>query len=107
MPVLTSPASGSGRRPGHWNGYFAMRPSHGYLSPQGLLDSFPRFDMPTFFGRGLEKCKLFAEAWYGNELPSQYFGETVCNPGTPETKADLPSGLTVHCMSLGLHEHDW
>lgn len=46
-----------------------MRPSHGHLSDDGLLKSFPRFDVPTFFGRELEKCKNFASAWYGNTLP--------------------------------------
>lgn len=55
-----------------------MRPSHGYLSHQGLLDSFPRFDVPTFFGRELEKCKIFAEAWYGKGLPEQCYKQTVC-----------------------------
>lgn len=48
-----------------------MRPSHGYVSSEGLLKSFPRFDVPTFFGRELEKCKRFAEVWYGSSLPPQ------------------------------------
>lgn len=48
-----------------------MRPSHGHLSHDGFLASFPRFDTPTFFGRELEKCKQFAEAWYGRSLPLQ------------------------------------
>jgi Asp-tRNA(Asn)/Glu-tRNA(Gln) amidotransferase A subunit family amidase len=33
-------ASGSGRRPGHWNGCFAHRPSHGVLPVEGYLPSF-------------------------------------------------------------------
>ncbi|KAF1850932.1 amidase signature enzyme [Cucurbitaria berberidis CBS 394.84] len=66
--AVGSDTSGSGRRPGHWNGCFAMRPSHGNLSHEGLLKSFPRFDVPTFFGRDLDKCRVFAEAWYGDSL---------------------------------------
>jgi len=33
-------ASGSGRRPGHWNGCYAMRPSHGMLPVDGYIPSF-------------------------------------------------------------------
>lgn len=33
-------ASGSGRRPGHWNGCIAMRPTHGVLPPEGYIPSF-------------------------------------------------------------------
>jgi hypothetical protein len=68
--TIGSDTSGSGRRPGHWNGCFAMRPTHSCLSIEGILKSFPRFDTPTFFGRELEKCKTFAKAWYGEALPS-------------------------------------
>lgn len=95
-PVLqTNPASGSGRRPGHWNGCFAMRPTHGVLPTEGYIPSFPwvfpfcllrlislmtgtlrRFDVPTFAGRDLRKCLSFAKEWYGkrnnlSENPSQ------------------------------------
>ncbi|KAJ8110763.1 hypothetical protein OPT61_g6474 [Boeremia exigua] len=69
--TVGSDTSGSGRRPGHWNGCFAMRPSHGYLSHEGLLKSFPRFDVPTLFGRELQKCRKFVAAWYGELLPEQ------------------------------------
>lgn len=53
----TVAASGSGRRPGHWNGCFVMRPTHGLLSHEGFLLSFPRFDVPTLFGRELGSCR--------------------------------------------------
>ena len=33
-------ASGSGRRPGHWNGCFAMRPTHSLLPRKGFIPSF-------------------------------------------------------------------
>ncbi|PSN70640.1 amidase signature enzyme [Corynespora cassiicola Philippines] len=69
--TVGSDTSGSGRRPGLWNGCFAMRPSHGYLPHEGLVGSFPQFDVPTFFGRDLVTCKIFAEAWYGQLLPRQ------------------------------------
>lgn len=35
-----SSASGSGRRPGHWNGCYAMRPTHGILPVDGYIPSF-------------------------------------------------------------------
>ena len=54
-----------------------MRPTHGLLPHDGLLASFPRFDVPTFFGRELEKCKQFARAWYGKSLPSLSGNEMV------------------------------
>ncbi|KAF2230781.1 amidase signature enzyme [Viridothelium virens] len=64
---IGSDTSGNGRRPGHWNGCFAMRPTHGLLSHHGFIPSFPRFDVPTFFGRDLRKCKRFAETWYAKD----------------------------------------
>ncbi|KAF2831281.1 amidase signature enzyme [Ophiobolus disseminans] len=39
--TVGSDTSESGRRPGHWNGCFAMRPSNGYLSQERLPSSFP------------------------------------------------------------------
>ncbi|OJD30648.1 glutamyl-trna amidotransferase [Diplodia corticola] len=68
--AVGSDTSGSGRRPAHWNGVVAMRPTHGVLSAHGLLPSFHLFDVPTFFGRDLVLCRRFAEAWYGDGLPS-------------------------------------
>lgn len=35
-----SSASGSGRRPAHWNGCYAMRPTHGILPVDGYIPSF-------------------------------------------------------------------
>ena len=67
--AIGSDTSGSGRRPGHWNGCFAMRSSHGVLPVDGYIPSFRRFDVPTFFGRDLEICGQFAEHWYCHELP--------------------------------------
>ncbi|KAF2836307.1 amidase signature enzyme [Patellaria atrata CBS 101060] len=58
--AIGSDRSGSGRRPGHWNGRFAMHPTHGSLPHGGYIPSFPRFDCPTFFGRDLDQCKHFA-----------------------------------------------
>ena len=70
--AIGSDTSGSGRRPGHWNGCFAMRPSHGVLPVDGYIPSFRRFDVPTFFGRDLEICRQFAEHWYCHELPHSF-----------------------------------
>ncbi|KAI4206151.1 MAG: hypothetical protein LQ348_001065 [Seirophora lacunosa] len=67
--AIGSDTSGSGRRPGHWNGCFAMRPSHGVLPVDGYTASFRQFDVPTFFGRDVAKCKAFASEWYGDLLP--------------------------------------
>lgn len=67
--AIGSDTSGSGRRPAHWNGCYAMRPSHGVLPVDGYTASFRRFDVPTFFGRDLATCRAFASEWYGNMLP--------------------------------------
>ena len=82
-------ASGSGRRPGHWNGCFAHRPTHGVLPTDGYIPSFEfvslsnrlssqsglfanilsrSFDVPTFFGRSVDTCHEFATHWYGDLL---------------------------------------
>lgn len=66
--TIGSDTSGSGRRPGHWNGCFAMRPTHGVLPVEGYIPSFRRFDVPTFFGRDLQDCRYFAQSWYGSDL---------------------------------------
>ncbi|KAH8780104.1 amidase signature domain-containing protein [Diaporthe sp. PMI_573] len=66
--AIGSDTSGSGRRPGHWNGCIAMRPTHGVLPYEGYIPSFRRFDVPTFFGRDLVKCERFARLWYGEAL---------------------------------------
>lgn len=65
--AIGSDTSGSGRRPGHWNGCFAMRPSHGALPVEGYIPSFRRFDVPVFYGRDIEACKDFAHHWYGKD----------------------------------------
>ncbi|KAG6366059.1 hypothetical protein INS49_000235 [Diaporthe citri] len=66
--AIGSDTSGSGRRPGHWNGCIAMRPTHGVLPYEGYFPSFRRFDMPTFSGRDLVSCQRFARLWYGQTL---------------------------------------
>ncbi|KIN00679.1 hypothetical protein OIDMADRAFT_124456, partial [Oidiodendron maius Zn] len=66
---IGSDSNGSGRRPGHWNGCFAMRPSHGVLPVDGYIPSFEQFDMPTYFTRDIEMGRKFAEVWYGDNLP--------------------------------------
>ncbi|KAK3943635.1 amidase signature domain-containing protein [Diplogelasinospora grovesii] len=66
--TIGSDTSGSGRRPGHWNGCFAMRPTYGVLLSEGYVGSFKQFDTPTFYTRDLRKGKYFAESWYGKAL---------------------------------------
>lgn len=88
--LLTNVASGSGRRPGLWNGCFDMRPSHGFVSHSGLLSSFPRFDVPTFFGRELHKCRIFAEAWYGEYLAKKDAEESVSYFAAQTAFSDSP-----------------
>ncbi|KAH8588673.1 amidase signature domain-containing protein [Bisporella sp. PMI_857] len=68
--AIGSDTSGSGRRPGHWNGCFRHRTSHGMLPVEGYIPSFRRFDVPTFFGRDIDVCAEFATAWYGDKLAS-------------------------------------
>ncbi|KIX10283.1 uncharacterized protein Z518_01365 [Rhinocladiella mackenziei CBS 650.93] len=68
--AIGSDSNGSGRRPAHWSGCFALRPSHGVLDAEGFVPSFRLFDTPTFFGRDIHKCRAFAAAWYGENLPN-------------------------------------
>jgi len=63
-------ASGSTRRPGHWNGCFALRPTWGLLPNEGFASTFAPFDTPTFLARDIVKARTFAEAWYGKDLPN-------------------------------------
>ncbi|CAG8957725.1 hypothetical protein HYFRA_00000061 [Hymenoscyphus fraxineus] len=69
--AIGSDTSGSGRRPGHWNGCFAHRPTHGVLPFEGYIPSFRQFDTPTFYARDVETCKEFASKWFGDKLPSK------------------------------------
>lgn len=46
------------------NGCFALRPSHGALSMNGVIPIFPNFDTPAVLGRDLEKFPMLMEAWY-------------------------------------------
>ncbi|EED16514.1 conserved hypothetical protein [Talaromyces stipitatus ATCC 10500] len=68
--AIGSDTSGSGRRPGHWNGCFAHRPTHGVIPTNGYIPSFRSFDVPTFFGRSVDTCKEFATHWYSDLLPN-------------------------------------
>lgn len=66
--AIGSDTSGSGRRPGHWNGCFAMRPTFGAIPMDGMISSFEMFDTPTFLGRDLRQMRDFAAVWYGNKM---------------------------------------
>lgn len=37
---LIRSATGSGRKPAHFNGCFSLRPTHGLLSSEGLVTAF-------------------------------------------------------------------
>ncbi|MCJ1384206.1 hypothetical protein MMC17_007322 [Xylographa soralifera] len=63
-------ATGSGRRPAHWNGCFSLRPTKTAFSLKGFVKTFEIFDVPCFFGRDISKFKDFARAWYGADLQS-------------------------------------
>jgi len=60
-------------RPGLWNGCFAVRPTFGAVSVEGFVTCIRAIDMPGFLGRDLSKCREFAAAWYGNDLPKAHF----------------------------------
>lgn len=78
------PASGSGRRPGHWSGCFALALRMGCWKPMVSPRIFRRphlpstiarltiehrqFDTPTLLTRGIENCRDFAAVWYGENL---------------------------------------
>ncbi|OCL12401.1 amidase signature enzyme [Glonium stellatum] len=111
---IGSDTSGSGRRPGHWNGCFAMRPTFGVIPVDGMVSSFEMFDTPTFLGRDLQQMRDFAAAWYGNELnnrivypisaiiwPSDFW--TFINPAQESLAKAFTSELEAF---LGLHRKD-
>lgn len=85
--ILMASATGSGRRPAHWNGCFSLRPTKTALSLEGFVKTFELvspalyengaeltmtrvFDVPCFFGRDISKFRDFASAWYGADLQS-------------------------------------
>ncbi|KAF2502329.1 amidase signature enzyme [Lophium mytilinum] len=69
--AIGSDTSGSGRRPGLWNGCFAMRPTFGLVPVDGLVSSFKLFDTPSFLGRNLQQMRSFASAWYGSRISTK------------------------------------
>ncbi|OCK76177.1 amidase [Lepidopterella palustris CBS 459.81] len=64
--AIGSDTNGSCRKPAHWNGCYAIRPTHGVLDTKGLVSFCPQFDVPAFFGRDLSEFPNFAQAWYGD-----------------------------------------
>jgi Asp-tRNA(Asn)/Glu-tRNA(Gln) amidotransferase A subunit family amidase len=58
-----TPASGSGRRPGHWNGCFAMRPSHGVLPMEGYIPSLECVPGPLCLSLAFADQHMYLEIW--------------------------------------------
>ncbi|KAL4939101.1 amidase signature domain-containing protein [Aspergillus oleicola] len=54
---------GSVTRPALWCGCFALRPSIGAVSPEGVEPYVKAWDIPGLLGRDLQKCRAFATAW--------------------------------------------
>ncbi|KAH3905666.1 hypothetical protein HBI56_201990 [Parastagonospora nodorum] len=69
--AIGSDTNGSCRKLAHWNGVFAIRPTHGILSINGVSSSFPMFDVLAFFRRDLAAFPNLEKAWYGNSLTAQ------------------------------------
>ncbi|KAJ5715484.1 amidase [Penicillium malachiteum] len=63
---IGSDTNGSGRKPAQYNGCFSIRPSTGIMNTEGVVGTFPQFDMPVFFGRDLTRFPEFINVWYGN-----------------------------------------
>ncbi|KAH8753093.1 amidase [Diaporthe sp. PMI_573] len=63
--AIGSDTNGSCRKPAYWNGCYAVRPTHGVLSTDGVASFCPYYDVPTFFGRDLGVFHKFADLWYG------------------------------------------
>jgi len=55
--------SGSGRRPALVNGVWQFRPSHDLVDPRGMVTTYPLFDTPCIFTRGLQPLKLALKSW--------------------------------------------
>ena len=90
----------------HWNGCFALRPSHGVLDTTGLTISFEcvsqhglnplmqrltpcrQFDTPSFFCRDIHLCKRFATAWYGSRLERPQASVSAARGSVPYLQAD-------------------
>lgn len=80
-------ASGSGRRPGHWNGCYAHRPTHGVLPTNGYIPSFELVSISNillspFANISLDHsmCQLSSEeaSIYARSLPP--IGMAICCP---------------------------
>ncbi|KAK4222507.1 amidase signature domain-containing protein [Podospora fimiseda] len=85
-----SDTSGSGRRPGHWNGCIAMRPTHGLLPDAGYIPSF----------KEMGKCRYFADSCYGKVFnPPQRTLDLI-----DEFVNDLESSLGVTHEKVSFNE---
>ncbi len=63
------------------NGCFALRPSHGALSMNGVIPVFPNFDTPAVLGRDLAKFPRLIEAWYHQpKMPTSHKPPSVFVP---------------------------
>ncbi|KAK5995289.1 Scytalone dehydratase-like Arp1-like protein [Cladobotryum mycophilum] len=54
---------GSVTRPAHWCGCFALRPSIGTISANGIEPYVQSWDIPGILARDLRKCRTFAAEW--------------------------------------------
>lgn len=86
MLLMTRSAAGSIMRPALWAGVFGMRPTQFAVSNTGIVPSIRSvivllahylannnsyLDVACFLGRDIEKCRDFASAWYGWNLPEK------------------------------------
>ncbi|KAL9609128.1 MAG: hypothetical protein Q9167_006089 [Letrouitia subvulpina] len=67
---ITLATDRSGRRPGLWNGCFALRPSSGRVSSNGIVPLFERFDSPSIMGRDLGRFSQFISSWFEEKSDS-------------------------------------
>ncbi|KAI1150033.1 amidase [Nemania diffusa] len=62
--TLGSDTNGSVRKPAHYNGCFAIRPTMDIMNTDGVIGQFPLFDMPGFYTRDVSKLPDIMSVWY-------------------------------------------
>jgi len=104
-----SDTGGSVRLPAAFCGLFGWRPTHGLISPKGMLGLAPSFDVPGFFTRDIDVLKQLS-AVFGVErsiaqsspelrLPSDMWDLTLQSTQSA-LKACLPSGNDADLLDV-------